>query len=460
MATENLIESVPADSPYLTDASGYRGQAERIFIPHDERELIDIVREASRQSMPLTIAGAGTGVTGGRVPREGWVISTERFTHLAIEPGKAHAGAGVSLADLHAAATASKQFYPPDPTEYSAWVGGTLATNASGSRSFRYGDSRRHTLGLRVVLADGSVHHWKRGEPVDFPIDPLPIPATTKHTAGYYLRSGMDWVDLFIGSEGTLGIITEAELQLLPAPRDLLTGVVFFPSDEAALDAVDDWRSVDALRMLEYMDGESLKLLRTRFTEIPTQAGAAILIEQEAGSDEADAWLDRLEAAQALTEESWFAANAADRERFRKFRHALPEMVNDIVRQNGVLKMGSDFAVPLDRNREMLAYYRQRLQAEFPHQYVIFGHIGDAHVHANIQPNSGPEAARAKALMIEFARKAVEFGGTVSAEHGLGKHKRHLLEIQFRKEEIDRMRAVKKHLDPKGLLGRGNLFDL
>lgn len=456
---ENLIGSVPPDSPYLTDASGYRGHADRVFRPRDERELSETVLAASKQGIPLTIAGAGTGVTGGRVPRGGWVISMERFTHLEIGSGRARAGAGVSLADLHAAAAATRQFYAPDPTEYSAWVGGTLATNASGARSFRYGDSRRHTLGLRLVLADGTAHQWKRGEVVDFPIDPLPVPATSKHTAGYYLRSGMDWVDLFIGSEGTLGIITEAELRLLPAPGDLLTGVVFFPSGDFALDAVDAWRSIDGVRMLEYFDDQSLALLRARFAEIPPKAAAAILVEQEGDSSETDAWLGRLEGASALIEESWFAANAADRERFRRFRHALPEMVNDIVRQNGCLKMGSDFAVPKERNREMLAFYRERLQAEFPGRFVIFGHIGDAHVHANILPKSETDAERARNLMIEFARKAAEFGGTVSAEHGLGKHKRHLLQIQFTAEEIDRMRAVKRRLDPKGLLGRGNLFD-
>jgi FAD/FMN-containing dehydrogenase len=399
------------------------------------------------------------------VPRGGWIISTERLLKLEIGTGTARAGAGVSLADLHTAAAATKQFYAPDPTETSAWVGGTLATNASGSRSFRYGDSRRHVLALRVVLADGSVHEWKRGEAVDFAIEPLPVPDTTKHTAGYYLRPKLDWVDLFIGSEGTLGIITEAVLQLLPVPRDLLTGVIFFRDDDAALDAVEGWRGIAGLRMLEYIDGAALTLLRTRFTETPAEAGAAVLIEQEVASqaelsDQTDAWLDRLEASGALLEESWFAANASDRERFRKFRHAVPEMVNDIVRKNGCLKMGSDFAVPLERNRDMLAYYRDRLRAEFPGQYVIFGHIGDAHVHANILPRSGAEADRAKALMVEFARKAVDLGGTVSAEHGLGKHKRHLLEIQFTPEEIDRMRAVKRRLDPQNLLGRGNLFDV
>ncbi len=464
ISIDNRAEGVPFDSPYLTDASGYRGHAERLFVPRDESELIEVVREAARLSEPLSIAGSGTGLTGGRVPRGGWIVSLERFQKIEIREGTARVGAGVALQDLQSAAAPSKQFYAPDPTEMSAWIGGTLATNASGSRSFRYGDTRRHTLALRVVLADCTVHEWKRGERVDFPVDPLPAPDTTKHTAGYYLRPAMDWVDLFIGSEGTLGIITEAELQLLPIPRELLTGVVFFPSDDAALDAVDVWRGVAGLRMLEYFDGASLKLLRTRFAEIPVEAGAAILIEQEvesaaALSDETDAWLDRLDTAHALIEESWFAANAADRERFRKFRHSVPEMVNDIVRKNGCLKMGSDFAVPIARNREMLAYYRERLIEEFPGQYVIFGHIGDAHVHANILPKSGPEADRAKGLMIEFARKAVELGGTVSAEHGLGKHKRHLLQIQFTPEEIERMLAVKRRLDPQGLLGRGNLFD-
>ena len=435
------------------------------MIPRDEREVIEIVGAAAVNSTPLAIAGAGTGVTGGRVPRSGWIVSLEKFRDLEIKPGVARAGAGATLTEIQAAAAASKQFYAPDPTEMSASIGGTLASNASGSRSFRYGDTRRHVLSLRVVLADGSVHQWQRGEKVDFPIDPLPVPATTKHTAGYFLRSGMDWVDLFIGSEGTLGIIVEAELQLLPVPRDLLTGVVFFPNDDVALDAVDAWRDVSGLRMLEYIDGAALELLRTRFAEIPATAGAAILIEQEVRSaaelsDETDVWLDRLDAAQGLIEESWFAANAADRERFRKFRHAVPEMVNDIVRKNGCLKMGSDFAVPVARNREMLAFYRERLRAEFPGQYVIFGHIGDAHVHANILPRSGPEADRAKALMVELARKSVELGGTVSAEHGLGKHKRHLLEVQYTPEEIDRMRAVKRRLDPRNLFGRGNLFDL
>jgi FAD/FMN-containing dehydrogenase len=120
--------------------------------------------------------------------------------------------------------------------------------------------------------------------------------------------------------------------------------------------------------------------------------------------------------------------------------------------------MNTDFAVPFERNREMIAIYRETLEREFPGQYVIFGHIGDAHVHVNILPNSGEESERAKAVMTQFARNAAALGGTVSAEHGLGKRKAHLLAIQYSAEQIEAMRAVKRRFDPHWLLGRGTLF--
>jgi FAD/FMN-containing dehydrogenase len=307
---------------------------------------------------------------------------------------------------------------------------------------------------------DGSILSLHRGDPVTFEIAQLPAPRTTKHTAGFPLRRGMDFMDLFIGSEGTLGVITEAVVRLLPAPEELLTGVVFFDSDDAALDAVDAWRPVTGLRMLEYVDAGSLQLIRPAYPDVPSSARAALLIEQEIEDEsEYDSWDRRLTAAKALMEASWFAASDVDRERFRRFRHALPEAVNDLVRRRGVLKMNTDFAVPFDRNREMIGIYRKTLEREFPGQYVIFGHIGDAHVHVNILPESREQSERAKTVITEFAREAVKLGGTVSAEHGLGKRKANLLAIQYTPEQIDAMRAVKRRLDPYWLLGQGTLFE-
>ena len=441
---------------YLTDASGYRGSAERVFIPRDDAEVAEVLATAQRERMPITIAGAGSGLTGARVPQGGWVLSLERFRRLEIEKGSARAGAAVTLLELRDKALPTRQFYAPDPTEITASVGGTIATSASGSRSFRYGSTRHHVLALRVALMDGRVAEFRRGDRVDFEVPALPVPRTTKNTAGYPLMPGMDWIDLFCGSEGTLGVILEAELRLLLVPEELFAGVVFFASDDAALAAAENWRGVDGLRMLEYLDQPSLGMLRDQYREIPREAAAALLIESE-GND-VDGWVARLEEAGALIEESWFAVTPGDRERFRRFRHALPEAVNALILGRGLLKMSTDFAVPLDRNREMMAFYREALEAGMPGQYVIYGHIGDAHVHVNLLPASEVEVPKAQALVMELARKAVELGGTVSAEHGLGKRKAFLLGLQYSEADIEAMKAVKRRLDPEWLLGRGTLF--
>lgn len=443
----------------IEDASGYHGEADALHIPENESQLCAVMREASERRVPVTVIGSRTGVAGGCVPHGGWAVSMERFRSISICSGEATAGAGALLKDLQAAAIRTGQFYGPDPTENSSSIGGNIATNASGSRSFRYGDTRRAVRSLRVVLADGSALHLRRGEAVPFEVPELPFPATTKFSAGFPLRPGMDYLDLFIGSEGTLGIVTEATLTLLPAPGEILSGVVFFPSDAKSLDAVEEWRCAPGLRMLEYMDGPSLELLRTRSFRVPEPARAALLIESEAqGAEAADEWLDRLDAAGALLEESWFGTAAADRERFRIFRHALPEAVNDTVRRRGFLKMGTDFAVPLNQNRTMMGLYREALEREFPGDYVIFGHIGDAHVHVNLLPRDEDAAARGRALIRRFAETAVALGGVVAAEHGLGKRKRDLLALQWTPDQLSAMRAVKARLDPFGLLGPGNLL--
>jgi FAD/FMN-containing dehydrogenase len=266
----------------------------------------------------------------------------------------------------------------------------------------------------------------------------------------------MDWIDLFCGSEGTLGVILEAEVTLLPIPAEIFAGVIFFPSDEDALNAVDAWRPVPGLNMIEYADRNSLEMLRTRYPEIPRNAQAALLIEAE--GDEIEAWEQRLHQQNALTEASWFAASPKDRERFRAFRHSLPELVVETLRRRGFMNMGTDYAVPIPQNRAMLAFYRRRLDAELPGHYIIFGHIGDAHLHVNMLPATQAEVDIATTLLKEFATHSVSLGGTVSAEHGLGKRKASLLPIQYSPEHLAAMRQVKSRLDPHWLLGRNTLF--
>jgi len=434
------------------DASGYAGWADEFLRPSSEEEIVGILGRASISRTPVTVVGALTGLTGAAAAQGGWALSTERMTGLEIRSGSAVCQPGVRLRDLQAAARATGQFFAPDPTESAASIGGAISTNASGSRSFRYGSTAKHVLGLRVALPDGRVLAVRRGEPVDFDIAPLKLPNTTKHSAGYRLQPGMEWVDLFVGAEGTLGVITEAEVQLLPLPAEMLSGVIFFRSDAAALNAVDAWRPIEGLRMLEYCDRASLDLVG-----VPHEA--ALLVEQELTEEETlEVWQERLEEAGALIEDSWIAASDGDRERFRRFRHSLPETVNARVKRNGFMKVGSDYAVPFECNREMLGYYRQRLEENFPGLYVIYGHIGDGHVHVNVLPETQLQFDRAQQVLSEFAAKAVELNGTVGAEHGLGKRKAHLLELMYSPGDLSAMRAVKTALDPHWLLGPGTLF--
>ena len=444
------------DPSYLIDASGFSGYADRVVIPETESQVLETLAEAVRTNTPITISGAGTGLTGSRVPAGGWVLSLEKFRKLEISSGYARVGPAITLLELRDTAARSKQFFAPDPTEITASIGGAIATNASGSRSFRFGSTRRHIRALRIAHLDGTVREYRRGEPIDFEVPQLPIPNTTKYTAGYRLQPHMDWVDLFCGSEGTLGVTLEAEVALLPVPTEVFAGVIFFSSDEDALNAVDAWRDVPALNMIEYADRNSLEMIRVRYPEIPRNAAAALLIE--ADGDDVEAWETRLEQSHALIEASWFAISSKDRERFRIFRHTLPELVIDTMRRRGFMNMGTDYAVPIAQNQAMLDFYRRRLDAELPGHYVIFGHIGDAHLHVNMLPATEAQATIATQLLKEFATHAVSLGGTVSAEHGLGKRKASLLPLQYTPEHLEAMKQVKSRFDPHWLLGRNTLF--
>ncbi len=271
----------------------------------------------------------------------------------------------------------------------------------------------------------------------------IPLPNVRKFSCGYQLKPGMDYCDLFIGSEGTLGVVTEAELALQPAPGEITGGIVFFPTEEAALDAVDRWRPTPGLRMLEFLDSRSVKLM-----EVPY--GGAVIVEWEGDVE--------LDMTGALEDESWFGSSARDRERFRLFRHRLPEKIHSHMRKLGLVVIATDYAVPVERNRDILNIYREILGENFSDRFVMFGHIGDAHVHTELLPKDQKEWERSPAVVVELARKVVEMGGTVGAEHGLGKRKANLLPIQYSADKIATMRAVKQRFDPVGLLGQGTLF--
>ena len=485
---------------YLSDASYVSGgNAARVVFPESAEDVGDILADATRTKTPITVSGAGTGTVAGRVPFGGTVIATDKLNHIKNivrenGGGRAIAEAGVRLNDLQRAVESQDLLYPPDPTERSCFLGGNIATNASGARTFKYGPTRKYVERLRIALATGDVidlhrgglHADERGR-IKIPISPrkvveaqLPsyqMPRVRKHASGYYVEPGMDAIDLFVGSEGTLGVIVEAELKLLTKPQGLLSGIVFFDDEDNLLAFVHDARewslanrgrnptvregaAVDA-RALEYFDVESLRFLRQEYETVPEIAVGAIFFEQETMPTTEDElmnqWLSLLESHHALTDQSWYAANEQDQAKLREFRHALPVLMNEWFARHNQRKVSTDMAVPDEAFAGMLSFYQETLRTS-DLRYTIFGHIGDNHVHVNILPRDDDEAARAWEIYRRFIRRAVEVGGTISAEHGIGKLKREYLRELYSEEHLREMAALKRAFDPAGILGRGNIF--
>ncbi|NTU94148.1 MAG: FAD-binding oxidoreductase [Chlorobiaceae bacterium] len=473
---------------FLEDTSNLKsGWSPGVFFPENCDEAAALLRDAVADGRRYTVAGNGTGTTGGRIPFGDHVIAMHRLNRIGeVEPiDNEHATlrvqAGALLQDVQSKAAAAGWFYPPDPTEKTCFIGSTVANNSSGSRSFRYGATRRYVRAIRVALPQGDLLEVARGEYVAdeagrFALD-LPIagavsfrrpdygmPATSKHNAGYWSAPGMDLVDLFIGSEGTLGIVLEAELELRPAPERVIACLVWFMNEDELFAFVDQARSGAAgvtPRAIELFDRRALDFLRHVYPDMPLNTKGAIYVEEEttAAKEEGclEAWMTLMEACGAPTELTWAAIDDAGVSKLREFRHQLPVQVNEWLRRQSETKISTDMAVPDDKARQLYELYRDACDAE-GFTYIIFGHVGNAHLHLNILPRDRSEFDRAKNLYRKLVSEVLAMGGTLSAEHGIGKLKSEYLVQMYGPEGIREMVQVKKALDPYLVLNIGNLI--
>ena len=460
---------------FLSDASFLRGgHADRVFLPESVEDVAEILATANRDRTPVTVSGAGTGTVGGRIAFGGVVLATDKLNRIKrITHEHAVVEAGVILSDLQRAVDQEGLLYPPDPTERGCFIGGTVATNASGARTFKYGPTRSYINALKVVLASGEVLDLRRaevradaagrlrvGKTIELQLPQYRRPATRKNATGYFIAPEMDAVDLFIGSEGTLAVICEVEMKLLPKPEGLLSGVVFFADEADVLALVADARARVDARALEFFDQESLNFLRAKYPTIPANAVGAIFFEQETNSANEEAvlneWMSLLDEHHAFPD-SWFATSEQDQARLREFRHQLPVLMNEWFAHYNQRKVSTDMAVPDEAFAGLFQFYRETLFASGL-RYTIFGHIGDNHVHVNTLPRNDGEGVRARELYIQFLKYAASVGGTLSAEHGVGKLKRDYLHLFYSDEQLREMAALKKAFDPNGILGRGNIF--
>ncbi|HEY6805541.1 MAG TPA: FAD-binding oxidoreductase [Pyrinomonadaceae bacterium] len=480
---EDEIQSFLSDASYMRN-----GRADEVVLPETIEEVAEVLRNANENRTPVTISGAGTGTVGGRVAFGGIVLATDKLNHIkSITDKSAVVGPGVVLSDLQQAADRENLLYPPDPTERGCFIGGNVATNASGARTFKYGPTRNYINRLRIVLTNGEVVDLRRGElqaeagRVRIPLPsgevleaPLPtyeMPHTRKNASGYFVSPDMDVIDLFIGSEGTLGVVVEIEVRLLAKPQGLLSGVVFFENESNVLEFVANARSRSlanrssgnsglGARALELFDSESLNFLRTKYPNIPETAVGAIFFEQETTPETEESlmneWLTLLDEHSAMTD-SWFATNEPDQAKLREFRHALPVLMNEWFAKYQQRKVSTDMSVPDEAFAGMFSLYKETLRASGL-RYTIFGHIGDNHVHVNILPRNDDEGTRGRELYVKFLKHAAAVGGTLSAEHGVGKLKRDYLKLFYSERHLREMAALKLAFDPHGILGRGNIF--
>lgn len=436
---------------YSADVSGLVMIPDAVARPTAADEVRDVLRRASSEHTPVTTAGNQTSTTGASITDRGVLLSMRAMDRI-IDVDAANACAivepGVLLGDLNRAVMPHGLHFAPDPTSMDdVTVGGAVACNASGARSLMYGATRGHVRALHVALANGETIEVRRS-------------GLEKNTAGYaFAQEAVDW---FVGSEGTLGVIVRAELALLPLPARVVGLGIPCADEAAALRLVVSIRESNQLRprCIEYFDDVSLAIAREH-SGATWSANAGALVYVEEAEPELDHWIEIAERAGASHADiSVFDGETALRDA-RRFRHAVPATMNErgtSRRAHGGRKVSTDWAVPYRRLHEAIIEARRLVDAAGLAQPAIYGHAGNGHPHQNFIGRDADELERIEQVVEATLRYVVSMGGTVSAEHGIGKIKRRWLSLQASPVQIAVMRAVKRELDPEGLLAPGNIL--
>lgn len=448
-----------------------RGSPDAVVVARDEQEVADILKYCNAVGIPVTFCGSQTSMTGASVPNEGLLISTEKLEGLIdiSQEGSetiAVVRPGMVTAEFQKALAGAGYFYPVGPTSRDECrIASNVLTNATGEDSYKYGPARRYVKEIEMILADGTIRSLEREQ--------NEVPSCERNRAGYFT----EWknpIDLVIGSEGTLGFVSRVSFVVLPEPLDFFAALVPFESNLKALKAVIDitcGREDISPRALELIDSGALEHMRTAegFPEIADDIQALLYVKQEYkdGADR-DLWLTKWydlatsSAGRNFADRIIIALSTKQQEEFRLWRHRVPESANEIGRSHwaaGGGKVGSDWWVPVEKIMEMMEYFYSAAEATGL-SYMGYAHIGSGHPHTNFLAKGPEEKGRALRALELCCRKAVELGGGVAGEHGIGKLHTDLMPIQHQAAVIEKMRTWKREYDPKWILGRGNIFKL
>jgi len=482
-------------SMYLHDESKVTAKTlKSISFPSSIEEVSTELNYCYKNDIPIRVSGARTGLAAGAVPKDNeHLISLSKLNKIIslTTKGNLHVQAGVSLAEVNSFLDENhpELFFPVDPTEASASVAGAVATNAGGARSYKYGSMRTWIDALSVVLPCGDILKLKRGQyrASDFKFEiqdshsSRELEATkidkpeTKNTLGYSYDQEVDLIDIFIGSEGTLGVIAEVELKLVKRPSNRLFLLQFFEDSKLALKFVKDSREDTRLdcMSIEFCDKRSIDVVKissifktnkaAQLLRESHQAGVYLEIDLKEQEDITDCYEVLMELlGQTSMEDSIAGTQEKDLREIKAFRHAIPETINQTIANRKqefpeLHKIGTDMAVPDDALEEIFELYNKVLSVAGL-DYAIFGHAGNNHFHVNILPKDLEELKKAKKIYFEIAREVVSLKGAVSAEHGIGSLKKEFLALQYDKEVFNEFRKIKAFFDPKGLLNNGIFF--
>jgi len=439
---ENVIVGGPRMDEFAEDMAGYRATPAVVVRPGSEAEVIRIIALASKVKVPVVARGAGSSLTGASVSNGGIIVDMRRMDSiLNVDTVNWHvrAQAGVTLEDLNKGLAKHGFFFPPDPASSSiCTVGGAIAEGSGGLRCVKYGNMKDWVLSLRVVLANGRAANF--GEPL------------AKN------RAGFDLVHLMVGSEGTLGIVTEAHLKIIPIPtvrtrRLLLT--------------FDDWRSageaICGLRaarimphMFEFLDRDVIKALNEKLQSNQDEVEATLIVDIEEPS---------LDAAMAIlnSNKPLKVTIAKDEEEAEEF-YQIRSMAYLAIRGLASAVQVEDIAVPIDRLTDYLLKVKE-VAAKHALRIPVNGHAGDGNVHPVILYDKDDKKSRAAASKAfeEICRYGIGMGGSVTGEHGVGVQKAKLLREQFvahdAEEALMLMKGIKRLFDPQGIMNPGKYVE-
>ncbi len=444
VGAEHVVVDPEKVEPYAQDAVKEKFPPEAVLFPQTAAEVAAILRLANEARFPVTARGGGVGYTGGAVPIEGGVVigtnRMNRIREINADDLYAVTEPGVTTYSLQQAVEAEGLFYPPDPASYKdSFIGGNIAENAGGIRSAKYGVTKHYVLGLEVVTPTGEV--IRAGG------------RTSKNVVGF------DLTGLMCGSEGMLGIITEATLKLLPLPEATRTVRATFRTMREACACVARFSRARVTPVaIEVLDRNSIACVESQYAfGLAQDAGALMLVSVDGPEAE-------VERASRVVEEILQAGGGyqlmraesrEEEDRLWDVRRA----ISPALKKFGTLKFNEDVVVPRSRVPELIERVEEigRRHATF---VVNFGHAGDGNIHVNFMCDREDADAvrRARAAVRDTFSAAVELGGTISGEHGIGYVKAPYLGMAIDSPTVEAMRRIKRALDPNGILNPGKMF--